>query len=338
MSSGTVGTGSYAKVTQEGVLNVYNSAGTSIYQVGSGTIGSSGTTTLYMESGGNLSIYNSGTLYWASSTQNGCSYMTSGQTLTAGNSLYATGTSDDTFQLTMQTDGNLVLYHYASGSTSGSAFYSTSTDGLGGSFAKMDTNGQLSVYKSDGTTAVWKSDSDTVTSGSPYLRIDVNGNMIIANGATVLWQSGSSTTYGSDSQQICISVADQASDNGTSGIVRAWYFDANHYKYQCLIYAPQRNTKRCCMAYKMGYDSDQFTNAWFTLRNSSDGVNIGEIWAGGYHIDHFKPYDISDTNLGKALNGYVSSSLDYKRFWVDNGDHGSCTIRIWLEDRYAFCK
>lgn len=109
--------------------------------------------------------------------------MSPGQTLTAGQDFYST---DRRIKLSMQTDGNLVLY------SPSSALWSSGTNS--GAMVSMQPDGNLVVYNSGGQ-AVWSSG----TSGHPgaYLGLQADGNMVIYAGTTAVWASGTGIPPGS---------------------------------------------------------------------------------------------------------------------------------------------
>jgi len=81
------------------------------------------------------------------------------------------GASGCDYTLTMQTDGNLVMYN-----GSGSAVWSTGTHGSGATHATMQTDGNLVLYTASGTS-VWA--SNTHGDNGAYLAVEDNGNLDI---------------------------------------------------------------------------------------------------------------------------------------------------------------
>ncbi|MFF3918459.1 hypothetical protein ACFYZB_34280 [Streptomyces sp. NPDC001852] len=115
-------------------------------------------------------------------------FMYPGQRLESGHSL-----NSSTMTLTMQTDGNLVA-RLKTGSGSGQVVWSTGTSGNPGTYAVMQTDGNLVVYKSSGGPgtggALWSSK----TYGNPgaYATVQTDGNIVVNGRASTaaLWSSG----------------------------------------------------------------------------------------------------------------------------------------------------
>jgi hypothetical protein len=84
--------------------------------------------------------------------------------------------------LAQQTDGNLVLYR-----SDGTALWSTSTSGSAARMAAMQTDGNFVLYTTGGQP-VW----DTATSGNDgaSLAVQDDGNLVLYLGGTPIWASG----------------------------------------------------------------------------------------------------------------------------------------------------
>jgi len=102
--------------------------------------------------------------------------LNSGQTLKAGGKLVS---SNGTYRLTMQSDGNLVLYK----KNTAKAQWSTKTAGETGARAVMQSDGNLVVYK--GAKAVWDSSTNGQKGASLVLRND--GNLVVKKNSTTVW-------------------------------------------------------------------------------------------------------------------------------------------------------
>ncbi|WP_407838743.1 FG-GAP-like repeat-containing protein [Streptomyces sp. DSM 116496] len=101
-----------------------------------------------------------------------------GTTLSSGKE-FVSGNS----KLVMQADGNLVLY------AKGKAVWATGTNGNQGALARMQNDGNLVVYKADGTTALWSSKTATPYS---YAVLHPRGVLVLYNASgQSLWTSGS---------------------------------------------------------------------------------------------------------------------------------------------------
>lgn len=107
-----------------------------------------------------------------------------GQHLFGGQSITST---NDTYRLVMQGDGNLVMY-YRNTSNGGiySPFWSTATNGWYGAYAAMQTDGNFVVYH--GSTPLWS----TATNGwnGAFLRMQTDRNLVIYQGGVARWASG----------------------------------------------------------------------------------------------------------------------------------------------------
>jgi hypothetical protein len=101
--------------------------------------------------------------------------MSEGQQLTAGEYL-----QNGSYQLRMQSDGNLVQYYGSS------ALWASGTSGNSGAHAAFQTDGNFVVYSSSGT-ALWQ--SHTYTYSGLTLDEQSDGNVVIYNGSTALWNT-----------------------------------------------------------------------------------------------------------------------------------------------------
>ena len=108
----------------------------------------------------------------------GCGFVDPGQALASG----ATHSScNKHYDLAMQTDGNLVLYH---GNT---AIWATGTNGKGGHRAAMQTDGNFVLYTAAGK-ALWA--SGTSGDEGAYLAVQDDGNLVVYSAyGKALWDS-----------------------------------------------------------------------------------------------------------------------------------------------------
>jgi hypothetical protein len=106
-----------------------------------------------------------------------------GDTLQSGSTMYSSNyvAGSSGYRITMQTDGNLVVYNYAN-----SALWQSHTS-TPGSYAVMQTDGNLVVYNPS-NIAQWS--SGTSNAGS-YAIMQPDGNFVIYKGNVYQWQSGS---------------------------------------------------------------------------------------------------------------------------------------------------
>ena len=108
-----------------------------------------------------------------------CGYLSKGEYLSTGKTV---NSCDGRFSLTMQTDGNLVLYQ-----TGGSALWSTQTNGTNAQFAYMQHDGNFVLYNPSGYP-LWNSG----TWGNPgsWFAVQSDGNLVVyAPDGHWRWQS-----------------------------------------------------------------------------------------------------------------------------------------------------
>ncbi|MFF7632722.1 glycoside hydrolase domain-containing protein [Kitasatospora sp. NPDC008050] len=116
--------------------------------------------------------------------------MQPGQQLDPGYSI-----SSASMKLVMQGDGNLVAYAVVGGNQ-GPAMWSTGTSGNPGAYALMQNDGNLVVYRPNGTAA-WS--SSTWYGGGTYATVQDDGNFVVyqPNGGPstggALWSSGTNS-------------------------------------------------------------------------------------------------------------------------------------------------
>jgi hypothetical protein len=171
----------------DGNLVLYNTSGVAVWNAS--TYGNSGDH-LAVQSDGNLVVYSSSNQpLWNSSTYgipNGFDYVTeslgSPGVLFPGQQL---STADRKHVLDFQSDGNLVLY------SSGTATWSTGTNGKSAAELYMQPDGNLVIYNTAGQP-LWN--SNTYGQGNSTLIMQTDGNLVTYNSAgRATWNSG---TYG----------------------------------------------------------------------------------------------------------------------------------------------
>jgi hypothetical protein len=180
--SGTYGTGSNntAVVQSDGNFVIYTASGKAVWA--SGTYGTGGSNHLYLTGDGNIVIGTvTGSNVWQSSTGSVESTLFTGEMLHAGQSITSV---DGTYTLTMQTDGNLVLY-----ASSGKAVWDSAASYGSGTqdTLVMQPDGNLVIYTASGK-AVW--DSGTYGTGATAMTVALNGGVTIRTTAgSVVWRS-----------------------------------------------------------------------------------------------------------------------------------------------------
>ena len=189
-ASGKNGSGAaYVIMQSDGNLVQYNSSGGAIWA--SGTNNSAGART-NMQNDGNLVIYNSSNSpVWATGTwghtvpgPTQCGKMTAPQGLASGTSL---SSCDGQYTLSMQGDGNLVLYHGSS------ALWATGTNGKGGYEAVMQADGNFVEYGM--TNALFA--TGTNGQNGAYLAVQTDGNLVVYNsGGGAIWASNTCSGCG----------------------------------------------------------------------------------------------------------------------------------------------
>ncbi|GAB3282077.1 hypothetical protein [Kineosporia babensis] len=100
------------------------------------------------------------------------------QWINAGDSWYF-GNS----RMTMQTDGNLVIYHrWVKDNGKPRVLWATGTNGKGGVKVRFQKDGNFVIYKKDGKTAVWASKTANKCNDfawSPVIGLQGDGNFVI---------------------------------------------------------------------------------------------------------------------------------------------------------------
>jgi hypothetical protein len=109
----------------------------------------------------------------------GCGFVDPGKGLASGTS---TSSCNKHYDLAMQTDGNLVLYHDGVG-----AIWATGTNGKGGHRAAMQTDGNFVLYTA-ANKALWA--SNTSGEDGAYLAVQDDGNLVVYSAyGKALWNS-----------------------------------------------------------------------------------------------------------------------------------------------------
>jgi len=175
--TGTYGTGTdnTAVMQSDGNFVIYTAAGKAVWAAG--TYGTGESNHLYLTGDGNIVIGTvSGSNVWQSGTGSGESTLFTGEVLHAGESITS---GNGAYSLTMQTDGNLVLY-----ASSGKAMWDSSSSYGSGSqdTLVMQPDGNLVIYTAAGK-AVW--DAGTYGTGATAMTVAGAG---VVSVSTVLGQ------------------------------------------------------------------------------------------------------------------------------------------------------
>jgi hypothetical protein len=172
-ASNTVGRGDHATFQSDGNFVVYTSSGVPLWA--SNTWGHP-FAVLMVQEDGNVVIYPNAA--WATNTVCGCVGDPLGATLVSAPYYIFAGSgilsANAWYNLTMQTDGNLVLYDGV-----GRALWASNTVGRG-SFAVFQGDGNFVVYTSSGG-AVWS--SNTWGRQGAVLALQDDGNVVVYNRA-----------------------------------------------------------------------------------------------------------------------------------------------------------
>ncbi|MFF7632296.1 hypothetical protein ACFZB9_03980 [Kitasatospora sp. NPDC008050] len=178
--------GAYAAMQPDGNLVVYDVNNQALWS--SGTNGHA-TTRLIVQDDRNLVLYDRfGAPIWATGTS-ASGADSRGTSVIVGTHLYG-GDSVDAAgaRLTMQTDGNLVLYS----KTTGKALWSTVTWGHPGAYAAMQPDGNFVVYGPDGKP-LWAVEQFVFTHGAHLIVQDDDNLVLYGPDGHALWDSLTST-------------------------------------------------------------------------------------------------------------------------------------------------
>ena len=165
--------GVYAVMQPQGNLVLYDQVNQAVWSSNSTTIDCP---RLVLQDDGVSVVYG---LHAAWATHTVQDVLEPGDLLQPGWSIYSSDPED--YRLTMQTDGNLVLYDAA-----GQPLFNSRTERNPGAYAAMQGDGNLVVYSATGH-ALWASD----THGHPgaSLTLQGGGNAVVSLGSTTLWSS-----------------------------------------------------------------------------------------------------------------------------------------------------
>ena len=156
----------------DGNLVLYSSTGKAIWD--SQTAGNS-PSSFVVQDDGNLVIYNSTSKpTWNSQTRQAISTSTSTNSISSGQSMQIGNhidSSNTTYMLILQSDGNLVLYN-----SSGFALWSSHTNGKPISRASLQSDGNFVLYGTDGK-AYWS--TRTASKGYSILMVQDDGKLVL---------------------------------------------------------------------------------------------------------------------------------------------------------------
>jgi hypothetical protein len=126
--------------------------------------------------------------------------LSAGQALNADDTVTA---SNRAFQLVMQRDGNLVIYHLDAQGERSIPTWASNTTGNTGAQARLQDDGNLVVYRADGTTPVWA--TNTANRGGASLQLGDDGVLVLTLAGQVVW-----TAHGSGIAQTADQVGSAA--------------------------------------------------------------------------------------------------------------------------------
>ena len=184
-STGTAGSGATRFVNQsDGNLVLYNANYQALW---ASNTGGNGPSELRLQSDGNLVLYNaSNNPLWATDTRSPADETVRVIDMLGFNGALFRGQQamslDRKYKLTLQDDGNLVLY----GPTK--VLWATGTDGKNGDRLVVQSDGNMVLYSTSGKP-LWASHSDG--RGLPVLIIQQDGNLVLY-GRGVSWASNTS--------------------------------------------------------------------------------------------------------------------------------------------------
>ena len=164
------------KVKNDGNIVAYATGGNPKWSSGSNGKGDN-STVLVVQDDGNLVLYKNGSdVIWSSGTNNvyteeeiNKSTVKSGNSLSTGQSI---SSSNGKYNLTLQTDGNVVLYK---GTT---ALWATGTNGKGVTTFSVQRDGNLVAYTRE-DNAVWSTGTNGKSGGETTLFMQNDGNLVL---------------------------------------------------------------------------------------------------------------------------------------------------------------
>lgn len=122
--------------------------------------------------------HESGRIYQPDPAQDGSDRILPGQTLYPGQKLLS---NNGDFRLSMQYDGNLVVY-----TKDGKATWNSGTNGNSDAYAVFQTDGNL-VIRSSSSSLLWATGTDGTSATAAYMQSD--GNFVVYEGNTAVWSS-----------------------------------------------------------------------------------------------------------------------------------------------------
>ncbi len=195
-ASGTAGAGAVKAIMQlDGNLVLYNAAGKPLWATN--TAGNPGSV-LTLETEPNLVVVSGRTSVWTMHTLNAGAALGVGQQLTA---VFAG------YYLTLQGDGNLVLY-----AATGAPVWASDTVGSGAIRAIMQQDGNLVLYDETGRPK-WATNTDG--NEGAYASLETDGSLVLYNQGVPLWTSRARTLWPTVQDTWAIVLCD-FSDNQTT--------------------------------------------------------------------------------------------------------------------------
>jgi hypothetical protein len=216
-------------------------------------------------------------------------------TLSGGSSI-ATGGSllsdDGVFTLSVQTDGNVVIY----GCKGISATWGTNTANSSAQrFLSMQGDGNLVLYENG--VAKWASGTSGKGSGPYSLNMQNDGNLVIYASTGAIWGSN---TSGQGLCELCAYFHDSTSAGTSSQIKLAYYdFGSNYYSECYLNGTKNKATTYCCTPTTATIDRTTSFDVGYGTRYlkiqilANDMATIGSLKAFGRQLEYFYDADMN---------------------------------------------
>ncbi|WIB65313.1 hypothetical protein [Curtobacterium sp. MCBD17_040] len=169
--------GAHLALQADGNAVVYNTAGKAVWA--SGTSGKGSGVVLSIDNYGQLNLTRNGSTLW-NNKRPGADTLTQNGVLTAGQSLWDTAKRRE---LIVQADGNVVVYKDKK------AAWSTRTNGKGGTKLTLQSDGNLVLYTKAGK-AIWSTGTYRLSGSGMKLTQQADGNLVLYKNGKAKWATG----------------------------------------------------------------------------------------------------------------------------------------------------